>query len=375
MMGPMPRPSPDDSGELPDAARSTRRIAAGAAFGAVVALAVATVLGLGGNAGGAQAGQRALDAPVSSCLDWTADNGSDVRLVDCAQPHLFQSVGADDLGKTFGPAAAFPSEQAWLPMVKEGCTPLAMTFLDGRYDPEGRFTVGALKPSQQGWRSGDRALHCGLQVVSRAGELYRVQGDVRKQEQADVHASGTCLGIDGIDVGDPVDCAQPHAVEVVGVVDLSVPFPQPDYPDEAKQDEAAGAACNKLAQEYAGAPGVVAAKKLFVYWDTLRLDSWRAGTRRVDCKLGALLPDKSGFAPVSGGVRGEVTIGDQPAPPAPKTATPGAPAKIQPPLPPPATTADGGTAAPGVGPSGTDAHTGTDAGGGSSPAPTGASGG
>lgn len=365
----MPRPNTADSGERPDAARSTRLVAAGAALGAVVALVFATVFGLSGNAGGAPPGQAAIDTPVNSCLDWTADDGSDVHLVDCAQPHLFQSVGVDDLKAAYGPAAAFPSEQAWLAMVKERCTPLAMAFLDSRFDPDGRFTIGALKPSQGGWRSGDRALHCGLQVVSRAGELYRVQGDVRKQDQADVHAPGTCLGIDGINVGDPVDCAQPHAVEVVGVVDLAAVFPQPDYPVEAKQDEAAGAACNRLAQEYAGGPGIVAKKKLFVYWDTLRLDSWVAGTRRVDCKLGALLPDKSGFAPVSGGVRGEVSIGDQPAPPAPKTATPGAPAKIQPPLPPPALST---TAPPD---SGTDVHTGTDAGGGPAPGPTSTSGG
>jgi hypothetical protein len=168
-------------------------------------------------------------------------------------------------------------------------------------------------------------------VVAQSGEVYRVQGGARGQDQAEVHPPGTCLGIDGVNVGDPVDCAQPHAVEVVGVFDLSGPFPESDYPDEAKQDEAAGPACTKLAEEYAGGPNVVSEKKLTVYWDTLQQESWRAGTRTVDCKLGALLPDKSGFAPVTGGVRGAVSIGDKPAPPAPTTALPGAPAKTQPP--------------------------------------------
>lgn len=305
----------------------------GAALGAVAALAISSALTIGSrSAGGAPPPPAAFEAPTGSCLDWAADDGADVHQVDCTQPHLFESVGALSLGELFGPAAAFPSETAWQAMVKEKCTPLAAAFLEDRFDPFGRFTVGALKPSQQGWRNGDRSLHCGLQVVARSGELYRVAGGARGQDQATVHQPGTCLGVDGTDVGDPVDCAQPHAVEVVGLFDLAGPFPGPDYPDENKQDEAAGPACTKLAEEYAGGPDVVAEKKLTVYWDSLRPESWRAGTRRVDCKLGALLPDKSGFAPVTGGVRGPVTIGDKPAPPAPTTAVPGAPAKTSLPL-------------------------------------------
>ena len=328
----MPSPSPDADDDRPPAARSVRRMAAGATVGAIIAFVASLALTAGGSAGGAPPEPRTPGAPVGACLDWTADDGSDVRLVDCVQPHLFQSVGALSLGDVFGPAAAFPSENAWLSMVKERCTPLAGEFLAARFDPFGRYTVGALKPSQQGWRNGDRLLQCGLQVVTRAGELYRVPGDVRSQDQSDVHEPGTCLGIDGVNVGDPVDCAEPHAVEVVGVVDLAIAFPAPDFPDENKQDDAAGPACTTLAAEYAGGPNVVAEKKLTVYWDTVRQDSWLAGTRKVDCKLGALLPDKSGFAPVTGGVRGPVVIGDQPAPVTPETATPGAPAKTQPPL-------------------------------------------
>lgn len=302
-------------------------------MGAMVALAVTSVLTITGrNAGGAPEPQEAaLNAPPGSCLDWTADDGADVYIVDCAQPHLFEAIGTKNLGEAFSDAAAFPSETAWLTMVRDNCAPLASTFLEGKYDPFGRFTVGALKPSQRGWRSGDRTVRCGLQVVARSGELYRVPGRARDQDQADVHAPGTCLGINGVDVGDPVDCAQPHTVEVVAVLDLAGSFPGPDYPDENKQDEAAGPACTKLAAEYAGGPDVVGQKKLTVYWDTLRPESWAAGTRKVDCKLGALLPDKSGFAPVTGGVRGALSIGDKPAPPPPTSAVPGAPVKSPPP--------------------------------------------
>ena len=67
-----------------------------------------------------------------------------------------------------------------------------------------------------------------------------------------------------------------------------------------------------------------------MYWDNLTEDSWTAGTRRVNCNLAALLPDRSGFAPVTGSVRGPVTVGDTPAPPATGTPEPGVPAQVPP---------------------------------------------
>jgi len=80
-----------------------------------------------------------------------------------------------------------------------------------------------------------------------------------------------------------------------------------------------------VAAEYAGGPTVVADKGLTVYWDNITEESWNAGSRKVNCNLAALLPDRSGFAPVTGPVRGDVVVGDEPAPPA--TGTPDAPAQ------------------------------------------------
>jgi len=71
---------------------------------------------------------------------------------------------------------------------------------------------------------------------------------------------------------------------------------------------------------------VITDKKLTVYWDNITEDSWKAGSRKVNCNLAALLPDRSGFAPVTGSVKGAVSVGDQAAPPAPESSTPGAPA-------------------------------------------------
>jgi len=76
----------------------------------------------------------------------------------------------------------------------------------------------------------------------------------------------------------------------------------------------------------AGGPDVIGAKKLVVIWNNVTQQSWAAGTRRVACNLAAVLPDKSGYAPITGSVKGPVQIGNQPAPPAQQQVPPGAPA-------------------------------------------------
>src|SRR5262249_10821471 len=99
--------------------------------------------------------------------------------------------------------------------------------------------------------------------------------------------------------------------------------------------------CTRLAKDFSGGPAVVANKGLTLFWQTLRVESWRAGSTRVDCRLGAFLPDRSGFAPVAGSVKGQVRVGKEPAPPAVRKPgpapepTPRAPQADTPPPPPP----------------------------------------
>ncbi|HYZ37723.1 MAG TPA: septum formation family protein, partial [Pseudonocardiaceae bacterium] len=147
--------------------------------------------------------------------------------------------------------------------------------------------------------------------------LFATTGNVLTQDQSDVHPPGTCLGNDGKAVGDPVDCGAAHAIEVVGVVDLKNAFPN-GYPDEAAQDKVLNTECTRLAGDYSGGPAVATNKGLTLFWETLHEQSWHAGSTRVDCRLGAFLPDRSGFAPVTGSVKGPVHIGKQPAPAAPR---------------------------------------------------------
>ena len=273
-------------------------------------------------------------ATPGTCLSWTRPDASDTRVVDCTQTHLFEQAGTVALTDQ----KELPDDSRWRQLVRERCDPVVRDYLGGKFDPDGRFRVGALKPSPTKWAQGDRELRCGLQSASRSGALYPMTGRAHDQDQSAVHDPGTCLGIDGRTIGDPVDCTGPHAVEAVGVVDLGAKFDD-KFPAVDAQDEFLQTECTKIATGYAGGDDVITAKKLTVYWDNVTEDSWKAGTRRVNCNLAALLPDRSGFAPVTGSVRGPVTVGDTPAPPAANTPEPGVPAQVPPvtPAPPPAT--------------------------------------
>jgi Septum formation len=315
------------------ARRSTRLIAAGAVLGALAALLAvgvptgkAALLAVGPVLTTTPSAQP-LRAPAHTCLTWQKPDATDASQVSCSQPHLFEVTGALDLAD-FGADAAFPDATRWQQLVTQRCTERTIQALADHFDPFGRFTVGAIKPSEAGWLGGDRTLRCGVQSAGRTGTLFPSTGTVLTQDQSDVHPPGTCLGNDSKAVGDPVDCAGPHAIEVVGVVDLKDASPK-GYPDEAAQDRLLNTECTRLAKDFSGGPAVVGNKGLTLFWETLRKESWQAGSTRVDCRLGAFLPDRSGFAPVTGSVKGPVQVGKQPAPAAPHNLGP-APAAVPP---------------------------------------------
>ncbi|WP_051342220.1 septum formation family protein [Pseudonocardia spinosispora] len=262
-----------------------------------------------------------------TCLSWRRSDAADAEAIDCTSPHLFEQAGAVQLADI--PAdSSMPDNQTFRKLVNDRCTPLVNNYLGGKYDPNGAFRAGALKPSQKSWSNGDRSLRCGLQRFSRSGALYPIVGTVSGQDQSDIQQPGTCLGIDGPYVGDPVDCSVQHAIESVGWIDLSQKFDK--YPSESDQDKYLQPQCSKLASSYAGGDNVIGDKKLSVLWDNLAQESWNAGSRKVACNLAAQLPDKSGFAPIIGSVKGPVQVGNQPASPARPTASPGAPAQPSP---------------------------------------------
>ncbi|MFP5068797.1 septum formation family protein [Pseudonocardia nantongensis] len=324
--------SPDHTPAAPGGGRSggllgARRVGIGILLGAFVMLAVASmdsllgaevpVLGSFASSGGAATADAPPPMPpppdtAGTCLNWSRADATDTAAVDCAQPHLFEQAGRVALADQ----PVFPADATWQKLVSERCTPLVDRYLNGRYDPDGKFRVGALKPSQQRWDEGDRGMRCGLQTASRSGAMFPMTGKVAQQDQSAVQPVGTCLAIDGRTVGDPTRCGTPHAVETVGVVDLGTEFPE-EFPSVEDQDKFLQPACTDVANSYAGNDKVIADKGLTVYWNNLSDESWQAGSRKVNCNVGTLLPDGSGFASITGSLKGRLTVADQAAPPAP----------------------------------------------------------
>jgi hypothetical protein len=303
---------------------STRRVMLGAFVGAAVAVVLSTAFaaqipGLGPAVKRVRA--AAFDARPGSCFQWTKQGMSDMHQVPCAEQHLMEISGSVNLSNDYPKNAPFPDQQTgWPQIVKKSCTQPTSDFLGGRLDPYGKFSVTALKPSAQSWAAGDRSMECGLQVVTASNTIVPFAGAVAGQDQSDVHPVGTCLGIKNRVVTEPVDCAMPHAWEIVGQVDLGPSFPNV-FPGPDQQDGVAGPKCNAAA---AGSQNIKdKGPGLAVTWDDRKQESWLAGSRKVDCKVGAPLADNSALAAVTGSVKGQVTVDmSVPTPTASRSATP-----------------------------------------------------
>ena len=244
----------------------------------------------------------AYESEAADCLNWTKSDLSDVKKVDCGNQHLFEVTGKVDISAEYPKDAKYPPAVDWQKISLDHCAKPTVDYLSGKFDPFGKYTVGPLNPGEKEWNAGFRTLRCGLQVVGPAGGLLPSFGAATKQDQSDVYDPGVCLGLNGKSVGDPVDCAQPHTFEIIGVVDLALAIQGPDFPPPEKQDEVLPAICDTMAAEYSGGADLKA-KGLVATWDNRVLESWTAGSKRVNCKIGAVPADASGLTAFAGSVR------------------------------------------------------------------------
>jgi hypothetical protein len=230
---------------------------------------------------------KAFDSPSGTCVTWPHDAPRNMRRVPCGQAHTFEVASNVEIGGDYGANSPPPPDADWQQIVTDRCTSVGAQYLGGKLDPFGKYTVGALKPTAEQWRNGDRKLRCGLQRVSPSGKrLLSTTGAAAAQDQSNVHEPGTCFGLVKGQVGDPVDCGGVHAYEVVGVVDLSKAFDPKAYPSEAAQLEKLVDLCPPEANKYTGNADL-RTHQLSLYPDTLKKESWDAGSHRVNCKVGA----------------------------------------------------------------------------------------
>jgi Septum formation len=300
----------------------TRLVMAGAFVGALAVLSMSMLFSWPVSVKGAadtaaEEAAAAFDSPSGTCLDWPNDAPQNMRRVPCKDPHTFEVTRNVEIRGDYPSSAPPPNDAGWQQIVTEKCTEVGAKYLGGQLDPYGKYTVGALKPTAQQWREGDRKLRCGLQRVTPSGQrLLSTTGTAAKQDQSNVHDPGTCFAlVNKKEVGDPIDCAKQHSYEVVGNVDLLTAFPGGQYPSEDQQREKTVDLCPPVASKYTGNTDL-AALNLSLYSDTLKQESWTAGSHKVNCKVGALEQDGT-LRPVRGSVKAK--------PPAPTTPPSGAP--------------------------------------------------
>ncbi|MFI8775145.1 septum formation family protein [Gordonia sp. NPDC062954] len=304
-------------------------------IGAIVAGAIALAMGVfneSGSVGGTDIGegerlaQNAFTQSVpDDCLDWPADNPGDPSKVACDQQHRFEVAGPLDTGllpgSEFGESASWPGAGRFAAIRDEQCPVIVDAYLDGRLDPQGRFSVGMMYPSQVQWDKGARELRCGLQQTGADGMADQFVGRVAEQDQSFQWPPGTCIGIDPANrkpTGVAVNCTEAHAFQTTGTVVLSQRFGNPlsgkPWPGVEAQNDYLQSICPVQATRFLGGKQKLDATTLNVQWSVLSEPSWLAGSRTAVCYLG--LPDRGGFATLVGDARSTLLInGKLPVPP------------------------------------------------------------
>jgi hypothetical protein len=280
-------------------------------------------------------------ASPGDCLTWSTDAATEVREVDCAQPHRFEVAGP--VPSPLGSGAAFPGDDQLTAIQDQQCAPVVSAYLGHRLDPMGRFQVGLLAPQQKPWEQGERAMQCGIKTVDGKGAALETTGTVAHQDQSLSWPAGTCIGITAAGrASAPVDCSTAHAFQVTAVVDLGARFPGANWPTTEQQEKLLGSTCPDLTARWFGSPDGLRKSTLQLQWNKLTQPAWNAGARRVLCFV-ASSKDGQTFVPITGAANSTSLLIDGKKPQQPTLpAVTGAPA-------PPA--ARPGTAAPGPAPS------------------------
>ena len=243
-------------------------------------------------------------ADSGACLTW--DIGADGAVTgftetDCNNEHRFEVSSREDLNtyptSEFGPDAPAPNPTRQAQLREELCRTASIRYLNGRYDPSGRYSIAPILPPAEAWEEGDRTMLCGLQETDTDGTPILTVGHAAEQDQARVAEPGTCEVTDEANNLRAIDCAEPHHIEVTGKIDLAPVFPD-RTPSAEDQDKHLGAVCAKAAEDYLGGEENLYQSTLQVYWGTIPYQAWDGGSRSVNC--GLVSPKDGKFAPITG---------------------------------------------------------------------------
>jgi hypothetical protein len=222
------------------------------------------------------------DYEKGDCATWDQEQDeADAHLVDCAAPHLIELVEPRDVGDDFG---HYPTPAEWDYLDATLCGPLVERYVGTRIDPQGLYESGGIRPTQESWDRGIRRIQCGVIHAGDSGTphlLVAFTGAVDGTRQYIAKPPGTCLPLEGDGTGSPVPCDQPHALEIVGAIDLSGRIdhaPNDDEMDTLVDDE-----CRRQVTAYLGHPPD---GDLGEGWIGLLPGAWDAGHRVIECTVG-----------------------------------------------------------------------------------------
>ncbi|MDX8032232.1 septum formation family protein [Lentzea sp. BCCO 10_0856] len=254
------------------------------AFGLLMLSAFTSVLAGGPLSVKREQVNAAYQAASGECLNWEKADLSDAQKVDCSAAHKFEVTGTADIAGAYPKEAPFPTPEAWEKISQENCAQAVTTYMSGKLDPEGKYGVSTLNPDEKRWSDGYRQIRCGLQVTAPSGAPLPSFGSAKTQDQSNVYDPGVCVALgEKNTVGDPIECAKPHAFEIVGVVQ----HPEGEFLPIEKQDAVMLEKCAAVAAEYTGGADL-RAKGLLITWDTRSDKSWAVGSRKANCKVGAV---------------------------------------------------------------------------------------
>ncbi len=220
--------------------------------------------------------------PAGDVGSYELNSNSQVELVDCEGTYngVFFGRGALDAPVS---GAAFPGDVEVGQLTSERCSVL---FREAFGQDADGFNYRYWRPNQQSWNLGDREILC---AILDAEPLTGAFDPVEFQPFFEL-ATGDCfhlgpeetalsLGLD--DQVRPVDCQRSHAGQMIGSGRLDTEAGA-TYPGEQDVEQAAGAECERLFEDFVGISPFESELVNFPFWYPNEA-GWEQGDRRYAC--------------------------------------------------------------------------------------------
>jgi hypothetical protein len=187
-----------------------------------------------------------------------------------------------------------PADEAtWDAIQQERCGPLTTAYLGYPLVSSGRYYTSSIRPTDEGWRAGDRTIDCGIAARSDDPLVDTAEADptgehnvpftgaVKGQSQERVPPTGTCYADRAGEGMAATACAGEHAFEVTGHVGLADRVDHP--PTDRDLDGRLGEDCRGLAARYLGRP---LTRDESASWMPITQEEWDNGWRTLPCLVG-----------------------------------------------------------------------------------------